>query len=162
MPFSFCPKCGGKLRQVKTSRPVCSRCHFIFYQNSVPAFGAILIKGNKILLAKRKIAPQAGKWDLPGGFIENGETPERALKRELEEELGIKVQKYKLVDLEVGDYVFQGIKFKTLNLFYLVTKYSGQIQVHDDVASVTWFAKRSLPQIKNWAFRWIPKVIRRW
>lgn len=53
---------------------------------------AIIRKGSKILIARRSPnKPLAGYWEFPGGKIEDGETPQECLKRELEEELGIVV-----------------------------------------------------------------------
>lgn len=54
--------------------------------------GAVLDQGR--LLAARRSAPAAlaGRWELPGGKVEPGETPEEALTRELREELGIEVE----------------------------------------------------------------------
>jgi len=51
-----------------------------------------------VLLARRARAPYAGLWDLPGGFLEAGETPEAALGRELREELGARVRRARLVE----------------------------------------------------------------
>ncbi len=50
------------------------------------------MKGNKILLTKRNEEPFKGEWDLPGGYMSYMETPERTLKREMREELGINVE----------------------------------------------------------------------
>jgi 8-oxo-dGTP diphosphatase len=59
---------------------------------------AIIEKEGKILIARRAIGQKlAGKWEFPGGKVEDGESPEECLKRELEEEFGIKV--------EVGEFI---------------------------------------------------------
>lgn len=58
----------------------------------------LIIKGDKIVLIKKMGGPYNGKLDLPGGTIEWGETPEQTLIRELNEEVGIDVIKYKLFD----------------------------------------------------------------
>lgn len=55
--------------------------------------GAVLVDGNKVLIVRRP--PQdkgAGLWEFPGGKIENGESPEQALQREIEEELALSIQ----------------------------------------------------------------------
>jgi 8-oxo-dGTP diphosphatase len=52
--------------------------------------GAALFDGGRLLAARRSAPPElAGRWELPGGKVEPGETPEAALVRELREELGI-------------------------------------------------------------------------
>ncbi|MGW0931771.1 (deoxy)nucleoside triphosphate pyrophosphohydrolase [Streptomyces sp. NPDC002644] len=59
---------------------------------SVPLLvvGAALFDGDRLLAARRSAPPElAGRWELPGGKVENGESPEEALVRELREELGV-------------------------------------------------------------------------
>ena len=52
--------------------------------------GAALFDGGRLLAARRSAPPElAGRWELPGGKVEQGETPEAALVRELHEELGV-------------------------------------------------------------------------
>ena len=52
----------------------------------------IAYKNNKIFIAKRKlIGDMGGKWEFPGGKIENNEAPEVAIKREMQEEFGVEV-----------------------------------------------------------------------
>ncbi len=63
---------------------------------------AILIKDDKIIIAKRKADDYlAEKWEFPGGKIENNETPEQCLKRELKEEFDI--------DVTVGEHLGSSI-----------------------------------------------------
>ncbi len=55
--------------------------------------GAALLSGGRLLAARRSAPPElAGRWELPGGKVEPGETPEQALVRELREELGVEAQ----------------------------------------------------------------------
>ncbi|MGW1378140.1 (deoxy)nucleoside triphosphate pyrophosphohydrolase [Streptomyces sp. NPDC002446] len=52
--------------------------------------GGAVCEGGRLLAARRSAPPAlAGRWELPGGKVEDGETPERALERELREELGV-------------------------------------------------------------------------
>lgn len=67
-------------------RSVCQRCDFIDYQNPKIVAGAVVLKGDKILLCQRDIEPRKGFWTLPAGFMELGESVEEAAKREAQEE----------------------------------------------------------------------------
>lgn len=67
-------------------RRVCQRCDFIDYQNPKIVAGAVVLKGEKILLCKRAIEPRKGFWTLPAGFMELGESVEEAAQREAQEE----------------------------------------------------------------------------
>ncbi|MDW8809054.1 (deoxy)nucleoside triphosphate pyrophosphohydrolase [Streptomyces scabiei] len=55
--------------------------------------GAALLSGGRLLAARRSAPPElAGRWELPGGKVEPGESPEQALARELREELGVEAK----------------------------------------------------------------------
>lgn len=63
---------------------------------------AIILKDNKVLIAQRAEGQKlAGKWEFPGGKIEDGETPEECLKREMKEELN--------VDIEIGEFFGESV-----------------------------------------------------
>lgn len=64
----------------------------------VGVYGAV-IKNGKILLVRKARGAYIGKLDLPGGGIEHAETPEDCLKREIEEETGLIVKNFNLVDV---------------------------------------------------------------
>jgi len=61
--------------------------------------GAIIICHGKILLQKRERAPDEGKWSIPGGLVELGESLKQAVIREVKEETGLKVEKPELIDV---------------------------------------------------------------
>jgi 8-oxo-dGTP diphosphatase len=96
-PFRFCPLCGGKLgqKQIKAQEPdrlVCSRCSFVYYLDPKVAAGTITLFENRIVLVKRGISPGYGKWVIPGGFVDRGETLEEAAVRETLEETSLQVR----------------------------------------------------------------------
>jgi ADP-ribose pyrophosphatase YjhB (NUDIX family) len=59
---------------------------------------AVLKYKSKFILIKKSKGPYKGRWDLPGGKIDFGESPESALERELIEETGLKAKDTKLID----------------------------------------------------------------
>lgn len=70
-------------------RHVCDSCETIHYHNPKPVVGILPVFEGKVLLCKRAINPQYGKWTLPCGFMENGESLEKGALREAMEEVGI-------------------------------------------------------------------------
>lgn len=73
-------------------RYCCDACDVIFYQNPKNIVGTVPIYGNQVLLCKRAIEPRRGKWTLPAGFMENGETALAGAIRETSEEAGARVK----------------------------------------------------------------------
>ena len=69
-------------------RHCCDACDTIFYQNPNNVVGTLPYYGDKVLLCKRAIEPRLGKWTLPAGFMENGESSLEGAIRETREEAG--------------------------------------------------------------------------
>ena len=89
--MNFCSQCGARVAlQVPAGdnrqRYVCVSCATIHYQNPRMIVGAIPEWEDRVLLCKRAIEPRYGKWTLPAGFMENGETVADAAARETWEE----------------------------------------------------------------------------
>ena len=157
----FCLLCGTRLRDVRDGAHVrrrCPRCGFTFYDNPVLASCAVVTRGGRVLLARRANPPYAGLWDLPGGFLEAGETPEQALRRELREELGVKIRRARLVGFEPDHYGPDG--FPTLTAIYRVDLAPGPIRCADDVAEVHWFPAAKIP-FRSVAFLSMRRALRK-
>ena len=69
-------------------RAVCPACQTIHYENPLTVVGTIPVLGEAVLLCKRNIEPRKGKWTLPAGFMELGETLAEGAARETTEEAG--------------------------------------------------------------------------
>ena len=67
-------------------RAVCDACGFVAYDNPKIVVGSVVRYGDRILLCRRDIEPSRGKWTLPAGYLEHGETPEEGARREAFEE----------------------------------------------------------------------------
>ncbi|MEX2132199.1 MAG: NUDIX hydrolase [Pseudohongiellaceae bacterium] len=94
--MKFCQHCSGPISQRippgdDKLRHCCDRCDAIFYQNPKNIVGTVPVYGNQVLLCRRAIEPRHGKWTLPAGFLENGETCLAGAIRETLEEAGARV-----------------------------------------------------------------------
>jgi 8-oxo-dGTP diphosphatase len=100
--------------------------------------GAVLVDANsRVLIARRPAGKSfAGYWEFPGGKIEGGETPEGALCRELEEELGIKVYTGCLLPLTFASHAYE-TRHMVL-LVYMIRQWEGELQQleHEELAWV--------------------------
>jgi ADP-ribose pyrophosphatase YjhB (NUDIX family) len=67
----------------------CAACGEIHYVNPKPCGNAVVVHAGRVLLLRRALDPDAGRWTVPGGFCEAGEHPRAAAERELSEETGL-------------------------------------------------------------------------
>jgi len=91
--MKFCHQCASPLslrvpEGDDKPRHICDDCDTIFYQNPKNVVGTLPFYGDQVLLCKRAIEPRLGKWTLPAGFMENGESSLEGAIRETTEEAG--------------------------------------------------------------------------
>jgi ADP-ribose pyrophosphatase YjhB (NUDIX family) len=94
--MKYCPECGTRLeeRWVSTdarARLACAACEAIRYENPHILVALMLTCGDRLLLCRRAQQPSLGRWTPPSGFMERGETLERAAVRETFEEAGVQI-----------------------------------------------------------------------
>lgn len=95
--MNYCTNCGHALTVTTIGndpmeRHYCASCGMIHYSNPKMVVGCVPYIGNKVLLCKRAIDPFVGFWNVPAGFLENGETVEEGAKRETWEEANAAVE----------------------------------------------------------------------
>lgn len=95
--MKFCPSCASPLvhripKGDDKLRHCCEACNTIHYQNPKNVVGTLPVQGDRVLLCKRAIEPRRGKWTLPAGFMENGESSLEGAIRETHEEAGARIQ----------------------------------------------------------------------
>jgi ADP-ribose pyrophosphatase YjhB (NUDIX family) len=73
---------------------------------------------DRVLLLKRANEPAAGMYDFPGGFVEPGESAERALRRELMEEIGMDADELTYFFSAPNRYMYGGIEYNTCDLVF--------------------------------------------
>lgn len=108
----------------------------------------VITDGQSVLLIKRKNPPFAGHWALPGGFIDPGETPAVAAKRELAEETGLDLSGIKMNYL--GKYAEKNRDPRMENVItfvYYTRIPREQVKAGDDASAAEWIDIDRLPFI---------------
>jgi ADP-ribose pyrophosphatase YjhB (NUDIX family) len=142
--WRFCPRCSGRLapsilKEGEEPRPACPGCGFAVYLNPRVAACTITTMDGGIVLARRGIHPEHGKWILPGGLVDRGETVAQAAIRETREEINVRVGLTGIVDL----YSFPGQE--TVVAVYAADVLSGEPTAGDETIEVKVFAPEAIP-----------------
>lgn len=134
--FKYCPYCGtGGFKWDGVKSFSCGACKHRFYINEAAAVVA-LIENNRheLLFTVRKRDPFKRMLDLPGGFVDLGETAEAAVRREVKEELNLTIEELTFFGSFPNRYIFGGIVYFTLDItFYSKVPDFSSIKASDDV-----------------------------
>jgi NAD+ diphosphatase len=118
--FSFCPRCGARgFTRQRAGLLSCPSCGLLFFINVASAVAAVIRDAHgRVLFVRRSRDPGTGLLDLPGGFVDPGESAEAALRREMREEMGLELGAVSFLGSEPNEYEYQGITYRTLDLFF--------------------------------------------
>ena len=131
--YRFCPYDATPLRGTP---PACDQCDFTDYGNPKPGVAILIVDGRRVLLARRAFEPAKGAWDLPGGFVEAGESGEEAAVREAREEMALEIRVTEYLGSAPDVYGPRNVP--TLTSCYLAEIVSGEVRAGDDVAGLAW------------------------
>jgi ADP-ribose pyrophosphatase YjhB (NUDIX family) len=160
--WRWCPRCRAELRG-DGARVDCPDCGFVCYASSKATAGALVEdEDGRVLLARRAREPFRGRWDIPGGFLEEGEHPLDGVRRELLEETGLEVEPLDFVGVWMDRYGGDSTAEPTLNLYWTARVLSGEASPADDVDDLRWFAPDELPPPRELAFENVPLVLAAW
>jgi 8-oxo-dGTP diphosphatase len=158
--WKTCPRCQYDLEREDRSVH-CPNCGLAVYANPAPTASALVLDAEgRVLLARRAADPGAGLWDLLGGFIEEGEEPLAALRREIEEETALQIEPGEFLGGYPDRYGDEGIY--TLNLYWTAQISSGELELDEELAEVGWFGPEELPESSEFAFRNTLEALRDW
>ncbi|MBN1995278.1 MAG: NUDIX hydrolase [Anaerolineae bacterium] len=148
--FTYCPRCRTEMVDREAFgrvRRVCPECRFIQFIDPKVGASVLAEREGRVVLVRRKIDPARGSWCLPGGFMEMGETPQEAARRECREETGLDVEILDLIDV----YYYQDFRGGGISIIYHGLVTGGDIQPGDDVSTAGFFGPDELP--KNIVFK---------
>lgn len=159
--WKHCPVCATPV-EPENGQVECPECGFVTYAHSMPTASAVVGDGEgRVLLSRRAHDPGAGLWDLPGGFLEEGEHPLECLHRELREEAGVGVAEQELLGIWMDRYEYKRRVVATLNIYYSARIVEGTPTPADDVTELRWFAPDDVPAAEL-AFVHITEVLSAW
>jgi ADP-ribose pyrophosphatase YjhB (NUDIX family) len=159
--WTFCPRCRNEL-EGDSARLGCPGCGFVVYASSKPTAGALCVDDRRVLLVRRAVAPFQGFWDIPGGFLDEGEDPLEGLRRELKEETGLEIEPEHFLGIWMDRYGGDSTAEATLNLYWTARVVGGEAAPADDVSELRWFDRDELPAADELAFDNVPLVLAAW
>ena len=179
--FRFCPVCGSPHFEVNNFKSKkCHSCGFTYYANPCSATAAFIVapltshlspltsiqEELSLLVVRRAKEPAKGTLDLPGGFVDMGETVEEGMRREIKEETSIDVYHIEYLFSSPNVYMYSGMGVHTLDMDFLV-RLPSQVKVHaaDDADECLWIPLSEvnpddfgLTSIRNAVIRFLKEV----
>ncbi len=133
-------------------RAVCPACNTIHYENPLNVVGTVPYLGERVLLCKRNIEPRKGKWTLPAGFMELGESTQQGAMRETDEEAG--------AEIEIGPLftVLSVPRVGQVHLFYLARLLSDKFNPGYETMETQLFTEDEIPW-EEVAFRTVKETL---
>lgn len=165
-PFQHCSACGKPGLEARGAREfVCAACGYRHFITPIPAACALVTDAaGRLLVIRRAHEPGLGKWGLPGGVIEGGETGEEACARELAEETGLVVpaEHFRHLVSLPNRYLFQGFVWPTIDLFYTaqVADFSTVLAAPAEVSEWAALPPEQVP-LEDFAFPSNAEAVRR-
>lgn len=153
----FCPRCGAGLvtREVSgQQRRACPACGHVHFTDPKVGVGVMVVRHDGLLLVRRVMDPERGRWALPGGFLDAGEDPRAKAAEEAREEAGVVVAVTGVLD--VFGPADGGA---TLFVLYRADWVSGEPVAGDDADAAGFFGPDRLPDL---AFASTRAAVRHW
>jgi len=136
-------------------RAVCPACGLVHYVNPLNVVGTLPVWGDQVLLCKRNIEPRWGKWTLPAGFMELGETTEQGACRETDEEAGARIELQGLYT------VLNVVSAGQVHLYYRARLLDVNFAPGPETIEARLFREDEIPW-EDLAFRTVAETLRRY
>jgi ADP-ribose pyrophosphatase YjhB (NUDIX family) len=126
----------------------------MIYDYPRSAAGMVVVRRGDVLLLERGHEPRKGCLDIPGGFVEAGESLEAAARRELREETGLTLGRVSWLGFYWDTYFIRGFgRFPVMNFYWVGRWRSGEPRPADDAAGARWVPLRELARHRR-RFAW--------
>ncbi len=140
-----CPSCGGLL-DAQRPHPACTACGRTAFRDPKVGVGAVVRDAaGALLLVRRGVEPQKGRWALPAGYVDADEDPRAAAAREVLEETGLVVEVGAVLDVYPGGS--SGGAGASFFLAFEARLVGGTLQAGDDAQDARFFGPDELPEL---------------
>lgn len=139
--FRYCPACGSaNFKENSIKSKCCADCGFTFYLNASASTAAFIINNkDELLVVRRTFEPAKGTLDLPGGFVDPGESITDGMLREIKEEIAAEGIIKRFLFSFPNSYEYSGFTVPTTDAFFEVSlKDENIISAHDDCSDAMW------------------------
>ena len=142
--MNYCSNCGNTVKlgtPPGDDRPrhLCATCGKIHYENPKVVVGCIPEMDDKILLCRRAIEPRSGKWTLPAGYLENGETVAQGAQRETLEEAGARIE-------IIAPYALFNISYVSqIYVMFRAHLLDGNVKAGSESSDVRFYSEKDIP-----------------
>jgi NAD+ diphosphatase len=146
LQFRCCPRCGRELPTPGACPLACAACGFVYYFNPTVSSAGILLRADgQGLFIRRGHEPGLGRLAFVGGFVDAGETPEDALRREVREEVGVAIDRLAYLGSWPNRYPYRGVAYHVADLVFVAVLADGaEPRLLDGVAGIEWHDPRRL------------------
>ena len=144
-PIKHCRECGAAVAYRlpddgdTRERAVCPACLTVHYENPLTVVGTVPVWGEQVLLCKRNIEPRRGKWTLPAGFMELGESTAQGAARETDEEAGAS---FEMLDLFT---IMNVVRVGQIHLYYRARLLSDRFDPGHETLEARLFDEADIP-----------------
>lgn len=125
-------------------RRACPQCGYVHYTDPKVGAGVLVAENGRVLLVRRGVMPERGKWSLPAGYVDAGQDPRETAAREVLEETGLIVSIDSLLDVYHNPAKQGGA---TIFILYRGTPIGGQLQAGDDADEARFFTPDEWPEL---------------
>lgn len=126
-------------------RRACPECDFVFFTDPKVGVGVLITDNGRLLLVRRTMNPERGKWSIPAGFLDRGEDPRQVAAREVYEETNLRVAVEDLIDVYFNPPTGEG--GASVFILYRGRVLGGELKAGDDADAAAFFHPTDLPEL---------------
>jgi len=145
--YRFCPQCAKPLEDRQggngQGNPACPDGHFVHYDNPVPTANALIEQDGTYLILRRADEPKKGEWNLPGGFMESGESAPDTIIREVKEEANLEVEPVEFLGSFPSVYGDKSIS----STFFICRLAGGNLSLSPESSEAAWVTLTDMPEL---------------